>query len=138
MEATVRTFDEEVRQNLAARIPALIQGIAAAMRAEATVQYDFGYPALINDAAMTALVSEAVGDLLGADKVLPREPGMVGEDMAYFLREVPGSFFMVGSNNPERGLIHSHHNARFDIDDEVSLPTGVAALTAVTLRYLQS
>ncbi|MDP9372788.1 MAG: amidohydrolase, partial [Chloroflexota bacterium] len=53
MEATVRTFGEEVRQHLAERIPALIGGIAAAMRAEAEVRYDLGYPALVNDPAMT-------------------------------------------------------------------------------------
>ena len=37
MEGTVRTFDEEVRQGLAKRIPELVKGIATAMRAEADV-----------------------------------------------------------------------------------------------------
>ncbi len=138
MKATVRTFDEAVRQNLAERIPALITGIAAAMRAEAEVQYRFGYPALVNDAEMTDLVREAAREVVGADKVIEREPGMGGEDMAYFLQHVPGCFFRIGSRNPARGLIYGHHHPRFDIDDEGALPIGVAAVAAVALRFLNS
>ena len=136
MQATVRTFDEGLRRHLAERIPALIGGIAAAMRAEADVRYDFGYPALVNDAAMTDLVREVVRETLGADKLIEAEPGMVGEDMAYFLRAAPGCFFFIGSRNPERGLIHGHHHPRFDIDDEGALPVGVATLAGAALRYL--
>jgi amidohydrolase len=136
LQATVRTFDPEVRRHLAERIPALIKGIAAAMRAEADVDYEMGYPALINDVPMTELVRDAVSEALGPDKVVEHVPGMFGEDMAYFLQQVPGSFFLVGTNNPERGLIHRAHHARFDIDDEVALPTGVAAVTAVALKFL--
>jgi len=138
LEATVRTFDEGVRRNLAERIPALIKGIATAMRAEADVDYEMGYPALINDVPMTDLARDAVTDLLGPEHVVDHVPGMFGEDMAYFLQQVPGSFFLVGTANAERGLTHRAHHPRFDIDDEQALPVGVAAITAVALRYLNS
>jgi len=136
MKATVRTFDEGVRQHLAERIPALLKGIAAAMRAEADVQYRFGYPALVNDPAMTELVRGVAREIVGPEKTIEREPGMGGEDMAYFLQEVPGCFFRIGSRNPERGLVYGHHQQRFDIDDEGALPIGVAAVASVALRYL--
>ncbi|HEU5327877.1 MAG: M20 metallopeptidase family protein [Thermomicrobiales bacterium] len=136
LRGTVRTFDEETRQHIARRLGELIEGIATAMRATASVEYIFGYPSLVNDVAMAGLVREVVSDLLGPDRVLEREPGMVGEDMAYFLQKAPGCFFQVGTNNPERGLIYGHHHPRFDIDDEQSLPVGVAAITSVALRYL--
>jgi len=136
MKATVRTFDAGVRQHLAERIPALLKGIAAAMRAEADVQYRFGYPALVNDPEMTELVRGVARELVGPEKTIEREPGMGGEDMAYFLQEVPGCFFRIGSRNPERGLVYGHHQQRFDIDDEGALPVGVAAIASVALRYL--
>ncbi len=135
MKATVRTFDEEVRQQLAERIPALIGGLAAAMRGEAEVAYKFGYPPLINDAAMTDLVREVVRGFVGPERLIEREPGMGGEDMAYFLQRAPGSFFRIGSRNPAKGLVYGHHHPRFDIDEE-ALPVGVAALAGVALRYL--
>jgi metal-dependent amidase/aminoacylase/carboxypeptidase family protein len=86
--------------------------------------------------AMTDLVREVARDVIGPDKVLEREPGMGAEDMAYFLREAPGCFFRIGSNNAKRGLIYGHHHPRFDIDDEGALPVGVAAVASVALRYL--
>ena len=135
MRATVRTFDEGVRQHLAERIPALLQGIAGAMRGEADVQYRFGYPPLVNDPAMTDLVREVAREVVGPEKLIEREPVMGGEDMAYFLQGAPGCFFRIGSRNPERGLIYGHHHPRFDIDEE-SLPVGVAAVASVALRYL--
>ena len=136
MKATVRTFDPEVRQTLAERIPALIKGIASAMRAQAEVTYRFGYPALVNDAAMTDLVREVARGIVGAERVVEREPGMGGEDMSYFLQKVPGCFFRIGSRNPELGLTYGHHHPRFNIDDEQALPVGVAAVAGVALRYL--
>ena len=135
MRATVRTFDDEIRQHLAERIPALLRGIAAALRGEADVQYRFGYPVLVNDAAMTDLVREVARGIVGPEKLIEREPGMGGEDMAYFLQRAPGCFFRIGSRNPERGLIYGHHHPRFDVDEE-ALPVGVAALASVALRYL--
>ena len=135
MQGTVRTFDESVRRQLAERIPALIEGIAGAMRGHATVEYLLGYPMLVNDEAMTGLVREVVREVVGPEKVLEREPGMVGEDMSYFLQRAPGCFFNIVSRNEERGLIYGHHHPRFDIDEE-SLPVGVAAVAAVALRFL--
>src|SRR5207253_1435557 len=70
MRATVRTFDDEVRPHLAERIPALLRGIAAALRGEADVQYRFGYPVLVNDAAMTDLVREVARGIVGPEKLI--------------------------------------------------------------------
>jgi amidohydrolase len=135
LRATIRTFDEDTRKLLSRRIPALVQGIAAAMQGSAEVDYSFGYPTLVNDRAMADLVRAVARDLVPPDKLLDIEPGMGAEDMAYFLQQAPGCFFRVGSRNEERGLIYGHHHPRFDIDED-ALPVGVAALTAIALRFL--
>ncbi len=136
MRVTIRTTDEETRTLLSERIPALVAGIATAMRGTAETQYTFGYPVLVNDSAMTDLVREVAREVVGPENVSEREPGMGAEDMAYFLQAAPGCFFRIGSRNAERGLTYGHHHPRFDIDDEGALPVGVAAVTAVALRYL--
>jgi amidohydrolase len=135
MRATVRTFDDEIRQHLAERIPALLRGIATALRGEADVQYRFGYPVLVNDAAMTDLVREVARGIVGPERLIEREPGMGGEDMAYFLQRAPGCFFRIGSRNPERGLVYGHHHPRFDVD-EAALPVGIDMFVRLVERYL--
>jgi amidohydrolase len=61
---------------------------------------------------------------------------MGSEDMAFFLREIPGCFIFIGSANKELGLNYAHHHPRFDID-EAALKHGVALITAATLDFLQ-
>jgi metal-dependent amidase/aminoacylase/carboxypeptidase family protein len=52
---------------------------------------------------------------------------MGGEDMAFFLQEVPGCYFFLGAANPELGLAYPHHHPRFDFD-ETALMVGVEML----------
>jgi amidohydrolase len=136
LRVTIRTTDEETRALLAERIPALVGGIAAAMRGSADTKYTFGYPVLVNDPAMTELVREVAREVVGPEKVIERETGMGAEDMAYFLQAAPGCFFRIGSRNPERNLTYGHHHPHFDIDDEGALPVGVSAVAGVALRFL--
>jgi len=55
--------------------------------------------------------------------------------MSYFLEAVPGTFFFVGSANPERGLDYPHHHPRFDFD-EAAIPLAVELLAAAVASYV--
>ncbi len=135
LRGTVRTFDPEVRQQIAERIEALVTGIATSMRAEATVEYRYGYPATVNDPEMTELVRAAAAEVVGPDRVIEPPQTMGAEDMSYFLEQVPGCYYIVGSRNPDKGLVWGHHHPRFDFDEE-ALANGIETLVTTTLRYL--
>jgi amidohydrolase len=137
LKGTIRTFDADLRELVAERAEAVARGVAEALGATLTWEYTRGYPAVVNDPAMAALVRAATAEVVGADNVIAAEPTMGGEDFAYFLQERPGCFWFVGSRNDERGLIHGHHHPRFDID-EAALAIAIESLAAVTLRYLES
>jgi amidohydrolase len=62
---------------------------------------------------------------------------MGSEDMAFMMKEVPGCYMFIGSNNKERGLIFGHHHPKFDFD-EAALPRGVALMTGAAMKLLQS
>jgi amidohydrolase len=134
-KATIRTTSEQTRQLLAARIPAVCNGVAATFRATADVEYTFGYPPLVNNDAMAALVREVALDLVGAERVVEAPPGMGAEDMSYFINAAPGAFYRLGVRNEATGLTYGHHHPRFDVDED-ALATGVAMHAAVALRYL--
>jgi amidohydrolase len=135
MRGTVRSFNPALREQLATRIPELIRGIAAAMRAEVEINYVYGYPPTVNDPAMTEFVQGVLGEVLGADNVLPAPLHMGAEDFSYFLEAVPGCFWFVGSRNPAKGFVWGHHHPKFDIDED-AMAIGMETMTRVVLRYL--
>ncbi|MGH7263891.1 MAG: M20 metallopeptidase family protein, partial [Candidatus Rokuibacteriota bacterium] len=136
LTGTVRSFDAALRQELPARIERIARGVAAAFGADVAAQYEFGYPATVNEPGLTALVRDAAAGVVGAAGVVAdMAPLMGGEDMAYFLEAVPGCYAFIGSANAARGLAHPHHSPRFDFD-EAALPIGVQLFVRVVERYL--
>lgn len=70
---------------------------------------------------MRSVAEEVVETPMG---IVPECQTMGGEDMSFFLQEVPGCYFFVGSANPEKDLAYPHHHPRFDFD-ETALGIGV-------------
>jgi len=132
---TVRTFNDKNRDFLEERIETLARGIATAMGAEIDFTYTRGYPATVNDPEMTDMVREEAARIVGEEGVRHAPLMMGAEDFSYFLQEVPGAFWFVGTQNRERGLVWGHHHPRFDID-EAAMAIGMESMVNVALRYL--
>jgi amidohydrolase len=60
---------------------------------------------------------------------------MGSEDAAFFLREIPGCFFFVGSTPVDAEEHIPHHNPKFDIDESV-LPIGVSVMLTSLRRLM--
>lgn len=135
LKGTVRTFKAETRDLMEERITEIAKTIAEGMGASATVDYVRGYPATINDEAMTELARESAAAAVGEENVIAKPPAMGAEDMSYFQLEAPGSYFFVGSRNEEKGYKWGHHHPKFDIDEE-SLGHGLTAMAMNVLTYL--
>jgi amidohydrolase len=136
LSGTTRALSPTVRAALPGLIAAVAEGVATGTGAEVRVDYQWGYPVLENDAAFTAFFRELATGLLGRGRVfdLPA-PTMGGEDMAFYLQQVPGTFFALGSGTPERGTVHPHHSPKFDFDEEV-MWVGAALLAESARRWL--
>ena len=132
LSGTIRTYDEQVREDVVGRLRQVIERGAAAHAASADLQVEYLTPAVVNDPDLVQLVRAAAETIVGADAVTSGRRTMGSEDAAYFMREVPGCYFFLGSANPEKGLDAPHHNPHFDFDEDV-LPVGVAVMTAATL-----
>ncbi len=137
LKGTIRTFDPELRESVPARVEAVARGVAEALGATVTWEFLRGYPATVNDPAMADLVRAAAAEVVGPDRVIEAPQTMGAEDMSYFLERVPGCYYIVGSRNPEKGLVWGHHHPRFDFDEE-ALANGIETLVTTTLRYLAS
>jgi amidohydrolase len=137
-EGTVRALTQELRKFLDKRIEGIIKGVTAAMRGRYEYAYTYGYPPLVNDAKFTEEFAEVAREIVGPKNVkeIP-EPSMGGEDMAYFLKAVPGTYFFLAGCNRRKGQVYPHHHSRFDVDEDV-LWIGTALLSAMALRWLGS
>ena len=135
LTGTVRTFDEAIREMVLRRVRETVEGTALAIGAQAELTVDEIAIAVVNDPAAAARVRKAASGVVGVDHVSADQRWMASEDMAYFLRRVPGCFFFIGgSRTPDE---HTHHHPKFDFDEAV-LAQGVAILCETVVGYLKT
>jgi amidohydrolase len=136
LRGTVRTLEEDVREQMPGRLQVCASGISAAFGATAEVSYSRGYDVLVNDPAMSALARKAAADVVGKERILPADAGMGGEDFGRYLQKVPGCFATIGAGRPDlpQDERAGAHSARFALDPDC-LPYGVAWFLALARRY---
>jgi amidohydrolase len=132
---TVRSLTPKVREELKSRMEQVTQGVAKSFGMEHDFDFQYGYPALVNDPEMSHLVATACTKGIGKENVEFIRPSMGGEDFAYYLEKVPGSFFRLGCRNEAKGIVNPFHSSRFDIDEDV-LPFGVEIFARIIDEYL--
>jgi amidohydrolase len=135
LSGTVRTLDPEIRRFIPGRMEEIIKGICSGFRADYEFNYMHRHPVVVNDEAMTALVTEVAKEVVGEKNVITAEQTMVGEDMSFYLQQVPGCFFFLGGANKAKGLDYPHHNPHFNFD-ESCLHTGTEIGIKSLLKYL--
>ena len=122
---TVRYFKPTYQGYFDKRIEQVIAGICQSYGANYKFDYCSYYPPTINDTKMAALVHSVAESVVETPAgIVPECQTMGGEDMSFFLQEVPGCYFFLGSANPDKNLAYPHHHPRFDFD-ETALGMGV-------------
>lgn len=122
---TVRYFNPAYRGYFDKRIEQVIAGICQSHGANYKLDYSACYPPVINDSKIAELVRGVAESVVETPAgIVPECQTMGGEDMSFFLQEVPGCYFFLGSANPEKNLAYPHHHPRFDFD-ETALGMGV-------------
>lgn len=135
LEGTVRTINPDVRKQMPEKIGRIVRGITEGLGATGILDYDWGYPPVVNDPAATDLVRRVGKAMLGEDHVVEQpEPSMGGEDFAFYLQQVPGCFYRLGTGKPGVQM-PSGHTPTFDINED-SLPTGAAMLAGIAAEYI--
>ncbi|MDE3240983.1 MAG: amidohydrolase [Paracoccaceae bacterium] len=127
--ATIRTFDPHLRALVKRRFHEIVAGHAAAYGVTAEVDYDWGYPATVNDADSTAFAAEVAREIAGATHVNDHSGREMGaEDFSYMLEARPGAYLFLGTG-PGAGL---HHPA-YDFNDEAA-PLGASFFARLVER----
>ena len=131
---TVRTFRPATQDMIERRLNELVQSIAAAFGAKATLRYERVYPATVNHDAEAQFAMRVAETLVGADNVSRNlDPSMGSEDFAFMLQARPGAFARLGQGGAEGGCFL--HNSTYDFNDAV-IPLGAGFLAALAERSM--
>jgi len=135
LSGTFRTYSDPTHDFVERRIREIATTVAAALGCEAEVSFTRDTLPLYNDPANNARLRKTFQNL--NTRLIWHENirTMGAEDMATFLRAVPGTFLFVGSANDERALNFPHHHPRFDFDED-ALPIGAGLLAAAVADYV--
>ncbi len=129
---SVRSFSAEVRRLLRQRITDLVRHQVAGYGGTVDIDYQEGYPVVVNSVAETAFARAVAEELVGTEHtVAPFGPVTGSEDFAYYLERKPGCFLRLGNGENAPML----HNARYDFNDG-NLTVGAAYWTRLVERYL--
>ena len=134
IEGTFRSMDEGWRFQAHDLIRRVAEGTAAAFGATCEVEIAVGYPALVNDEALAAEVRAAAVDYVGEDRVVDLPQWFASEDFAFYTREMPGTFYVLGVGNEAAGITHGLHTPRFTIDEE-ALRVGPGFMAYLAWRH---
>ncbi|MEK4027804.1 M20 family metallopeptidase [Pseudobacillus sp. FSL P4-0506] len=135
IKGTVRTFDEETRTLIEETIGQVARSTCDGTGADCEYTYYRDAPSMWNDPAETSRVEEMAALLFGEEKVEKISPMMGSEDFAYYQKEVPGTYFFTGGENPEINATFPHHHPKFDVDERAMLMIGKVFIAAA-LNYL--
>jgi amidohydrolase len=125
LKGTVRAFSTDVVDLVETRMRALATDLARAFDARCEVTFTRNYPATVNHARESEVAAAVMRDLVGAERVVPQEPTMGGEDFAFMLQEKPGAYCFLGNGEGvHRAPLHGSgpcmlHNPSYDFNDEL-------------------
>lgn len=132
LDGTTRYFDKKIGKELKEKMERIVKSTAEAYGATAELEYTYIVPPTVNDAACTAIVKQAVTEVLGSDALYDHDLVMGGEDFSFYQDKKPGSFMLVGTYNPECNAVYPNHSNYFTSDESIlSCGSGVYAQTAI-------
>lgn len=132
---TLRTLDYNMQVHINKRMQEMVPAIAAAYRAEATIDIARGYPITYNHLDLTAQMLPSMEKAAGKENVVLIKAITGAEDFSFFQKEVPGVYFFLGGKTPGDKTAAPHHTPDFHIDER-GLLLGVKTFVQMTTDYL--
>ncbi len=118
LDMSIRALDKETRAMIRRRIFEISQGLAMANGIEITVDYEDGYPVLINTPEHTEIAANIAASIVGEQKVDRNADYIMGsEDFAFMLEEKPGAYIFLGQADKDHAA--QLHQSEYDFNDDI-------------------
>ena len=116
IKGTIRYFSDKVCRQLVKQMDNQLRSICKAHGVQGQLGCETVTIATINDASSSALAAQAAGGASSEKVRRELPPSMGGEDFAYMLKQVPGSYIWLGN-----GDTASLHAPNYDFNDKILL-----------------
>ena len=132
---TVRLFSAQAQDEVERRMGQILGGIAQA--AGGSYKLDILARLSFVSQQYRARRADASSDRAqrGKRDVLRVAPGMAADDFAYFAKEVPAFFFLLGTTRP--GMTSGNNHTPTFMADDGAIPIGMRVMVNVLLDYLR-
>lgn len=114
LAGTMRALDPELGLRLGQRLREITESVAVAFGCTAHVDVQRFCGVVTNDERLTQITQRAAIEVAGADGLIEMTPIMGGDDFAWMLEKVPGSYIYIGNGN-SAGL----HTVKYDFSDGI-------------------
>lgn len=151
LQLTVRTYKDEVRQQIFKAIDRIVKGTAEAAGVPEdrmpTVKLDHGTPSTYNTPELVGRVAKTLKNVLGEENVRDGERSMGAEDFGLYGRtpdKIPICMLRLGSQSAQKIAeykaknqpLPSLHSSNFLPEREPTIRTGILGMTAAALDLL--
>lgn len=134
---TVRTFKPDIRARVLQRMKEIVEQISGGMGCNSGIEISDVTPPVVNADNPAQAVRDAIREIMPDMTIDSTFHSSASEDMALFLRQVPGCFFFIGSGPAASEKRFGHHHPKFDIDER-ALPISAAIMTRTAIDLLAS
>ena len=136
MSASIRTISEETRKKVELRVKEIIDNTCKTYGATYDLDYQFAYPAVINDQTVSELVMNSAREVLGEAMVKEAPLTSASEDFSNYRQIAPICFVQLGGGTAEEGCGFANHHPKFMINEE-SMISGVKTEVQTVLNFLK-
>lgn len=134
LEGTVRCFNSNLRNSLPDIINRYGKSVARTFNGKFSLEYKKGTPPTINNNLCSKIARNSLEKFIEKKNIVSINKIMGSEDMAYYLRKVPGAIAFVGCKNIEKDS-YPHHHPKFNINEK-SLKIGTQLYVRYAIDFL--
>ncbi|MGH3623932.1 MAG: amidohydrolase [Sciscionella sp.] len=134
LSGTLRTSDRDVWAALAPLVEELVRSLVTPTGVGFELGHRRGVPPVVNDLESTEILRAGIEAALGEDALTGTEQSSGGEDFAWYLEHVPGSFARLGVWSGEGPKLDLHRPNL--VIDEGALPVGIRTMVHAALAAL--
>lgn len=138
LRGTLRTANRAAWDAAPELLAAVLTELVGPTGATFALHHERGVPPVVNDVRATDLLSAAASRALGPDAVAPTQQSAGGDDFAWYLERVPGSYARLGVHDPASdGPRLDLHASTFDVDER-AIAIGIRVLVETALAALRT